>query len=58
MMPFDTSNVITFWIPLHSIPSIDDGGTGLLFINKSHSDFSLPYWNGCGAEYDVDDKMA
>lgn len=52
MMPFDTSHVITFWIPLHSIPSIDDGGTGLLFINKSHSDFSLPYWNGRGIEYD------
>ena len=55
MMPFDSSNVITFWIPLHSIPSIDDGGTGLLFINKSHSDFSLPYWNGRGTEYDADD---
>jgi hypothetical protein len=43
MMPFDTSNIITFWIPLHAIPSIDDGGTEILFINKSHSDFSLPY---------------
>ena len=55
MMPFDSSNVITFWIPLHSIPSIDEGGTGLLFINKSHSDFSLPYWNGRGTEYNADD---
>ena len=52
MMPFDTSNVITFWIPLHSIPSIGDGGTGLLFINKSHADYSLPYWNGRGVDYD------
>mmetsp|Transcript_18319 Transcript_18319/g.44122 ORF Transcript_18319/g.44122 Transcript_18319/m.44122 type:complete len:418 (-) Transcript_18319:455-1708(-) len=51
MMPFDTSNAITFWIPLHPIPSLDDGGTGLLFINKSHSDFALPYWNGRGNEY-------
>jgi ectoine hydroxylase-related dioxygenase (phytanoyl-CoA dioxygenase family) len=60
MMPFDTSNVITFWIPLHSIPSIDEGGTGLLFINKSHSDFSLPYWNGRGNSannYDDDDGV-
>lgn len=48
MMPFDTSNAITFWIPLQDIPSIGKGGTGLLFINKSHSDFSLPYWNGRG----------
>lgn len=54
MLPFDTSHIITFWIPLHPIPSIDDGGTGLLFINKSHSDFSLPYWNGRGVEYDND----
>lgn len=51
MMPFDTSHAITFWIPLHPIPAIDEGGTGLLFINKSHSDFSLPYWNGRGTEY-------
>ena len=54
MMPFDSSNVITFWIPLHAIPSIEDGGTGLLFINKSHSDFSLPYWNGRGTDYEDD----
>eukprot|EP00571_Detonula_confervacea_P001641 CAMPEP_0172329970 /NCGR_PEP_ID=MMETSP1058-20130122/61158_1 /TAXON_ID=83371 /ORGANISM="Detonula confervacea, Strain CCMP 353" /LENGTH=474 /DNA_ID=CAMNT_0013047165 /DNA_START=62 /DNA_END=1483 /DNA_ORIENTATION=+ len=50
MMPFDTSNIITFWIPLHSIPAIEEGGTGLLFISKSHSDFSLPYWNGRGSD--------
>jgi hypothetical protein len=51
MIPLDTSNIITFWIPLQPIPSIDNGGTALLFINKSHSDFSLPYWNGRGTEY-------
>ncbi|KAL7543712.1 hypothetical protein ACHAXR_013531 [Thalassiosira sp. AJA248-18] len=54
MMPFDTSLAITFWIPLHPIPSIENGGTALLFINKSHSDFSLPYWNGRGTEFGDD----
>lgn len=45
MAPFDTSNMITFWIPLDDIPSIEDGGTGLLFVDKSHCDFALPFWN-------------
>ena len=56
MIIFDTCYAIKFWIPLYSIPSIDDGGTGLLFINKSHSDFSLPYWNGRGTKYNNDDN--
>jgi ectoine hydroxylase-related dioxygenase (phytanoyl-CoA dioxygenase family) len=42
MAPFDTSNIVTLWIPLQPIPK---GGTGLVFCSKSHSDFSLPYWN-------------
>jgi ectoine hydroxylase-related dioxygenase (phytanoyl-CoA dioxygenase family) len=42
MAPFDTSNLVTLWIPLQAIPA---GGTGLVFCSKSHSDFSLPYWN-------------
>jgi ectoine hydroxylase-related dioxygenase (phytanoyl-CoA dioxygenase family) len=45
MTPFDTSNMITFWIPLNDIPHPDKGGTGLWFVDKSHSDFALPYWN-------------
>jgi hypothetical protein len=42
MAPFDTSNIVTLWIPLQPVPK---GGTGLVFCSKSHSDFSLPYWN-------------
>ena len=45
MAPFDTSNMITFWIPLDYIPASDEGGTGLMFVNSSHSDFALPFWN-------------
>lgn len=45
MAPFDTSNLITFWIPLDYIPSLEEGGTGLLFVDKSHVDFALPFWN-------------
>jgi ectoine hydroxylase-related dioxygenase (phytanoyl-CoA dioxygenase family) len=55
MIPLDTSHVITFWIPLQPIPSIENGGTALLFINKSHSDFALPYWSGRGTEYGAND---
>jgi len=43
MAPFDTSHMITFWIPLQHIPK--HGGTGLRFVDKSHSDFALPFWN-------------
>ena len=53
MSPFDTSNMISFWIPLQHIPTPDNGGTGLLFVDGSHSDMALPYWNGVdGKEYD------
>jgi len=53
MAPFDTSKMVTFWIPLQNVPSLEDGGTGLIFVDSSHSDFALPYWNGVdGKEYD------
>jgi ectoine hydroxylase-related dioxygenase (phytanoyl-CoA dioxygenase family) len=58
MIPLDTSHVITFWIPLQPIPSIENGGTALLFINKSHSDFALPYWSGRGTEYGNNDGVS
>lgn len=45
MAPFDTSKMITFWIPLDNVPRMEDGGTGLLFVSGSHSDFALPFWN-------------
>ena len=53
MAPFDTSNMITFWIPLQKVSIAEEGGTGLLFVDTSHNDFALPYWNGVdGNEYD------
>ncbi|GKZ00800.1 hypothetical protein MPSEU_001031700 [Mayamaea pseudoterrestris] len=42
MAPFDTSHMITFWIPLHDIAS---GESGLVFCSKSHADFALPFWS-------------
>ena len=42
MAPFDTSLLVTFWIPLCDIPH---DGSALVFCSKSHSDFALPYWN-------------
>lgn len=53
MAPFDTSKMITFWIGLQKVPDLDAGGTGLMFVDGSHNDFALPYWNGAeGKEYD------
>lgn len=52
MAPFDTSNMITFWVGLQHVPHPDAGGTGLMFVDGSHKDFALPYWNGIdGKEY-------
>ena len=42
MAPFDTSHLVTLWIPLQ--PVLHDG-TGLVFCSKSHADFALPFWN-------------
>lgn len=53
MATFDTSNMITFWIPLQKVSIPEEGGTGLLYVDASHSDFALPYWNGVdGNEYE------
>lgn len=40
MAPFDTSHMITFWIPLQPVQH-----SGLVFCSKSQADFALPYWN-------------
>ena len=54
MAPFDTTNFITFWIPLQDIP-VD--GTALTFCSKSHADFALPYWNPVSEADDRIDGM-
>lgn len=49
MAPFDTTNILTFWIPLQDVPQ---DGTALIFVPKSHNDFALPFWNEFdGPEY-------
>jgi len=42
MVPLDTNDFITLWIPLRSL---DEGDAALHFASKSHRDFSLPYWH-------------
>ena len=42
MAPFDTTHMVTFWIPLQDVPR---GTTALRFVSKSHNDYALPYWN-------------
>ena len=42
MAPFDTSSLVTLWIPLQDIAR---HGSALQFVSKSHADFALPFWN-------------
>ena len=60
MAPFDTSHMITFWIPLQEVPSPENGGTALIFCSKSHADYALPYWNplpGANGDANDDDNL-
>ena len=41
LAPFDTSRMLTFWIPLQ--PTVTS--SGLVFCSQSHSDFALPFWH-------------
>lgn len=43
MTPWDTNKFITFWIPLTNIPK--NTGTALQFVDGSHTDFALNYFN-------------
>jgi hypothetical protein len=43
MVPLDTNDYITCWIPLQNIPSVSDGGSTLEYASGSHRDFSLLY---------------
>ncbi|KAA8495664.1 hypothetical protein FVE85_1819 [Porphyridium purpureum] len=52
MCPLDTSSAVTFWIPMHDIPAPEHGGTGLVYADASHRDFSLPFWYGRGTAVD------
>merc|ERR1712129_379305 len=38
-VPLDTSAFLTLWIPLQPVPSVEDGGSALLFASSSH------YWD-------------
>ena len=40
--PFDTNDMLTFWIALTPIPTLDHAP--LEFATGSHRDFALPYW--------------
>ena len=41
MVPLDTNDFVTLWIPLRSL---DEDDAALHFANRSHRDFALPYW--------------
>jgi len=50
MAPFDTSHLVTLWVPLHDIQASQHGGSALHFVSKSHADFALPFWNPYSSE--------
>lgn len=39
--PLDTNSMLTFWIPLTPVPTVEDGGSPLLFATGSHRDMSF-----------------
>ncbi len=41
MVPLDTNDLVTAWLPLRSLSSED---AALAFASGSHRDFALPYW--------------
>ena len=41
MAPFDTNAIVTVWLPLQSVPPVDEGGSGLIFATDSHRDVAL-----------------
>ncbi|KAK3244004.1 hypothetical protein CYMTET_46369 [Cymbomonas tetramitiformis] len=43
MVPLDTNQFVTLWIPFRAISQNND--TGLEFACGSHRDFALPYWH-------------
>ena len=45
MAPLDTNKLVTVWIPLQPLDSVDDGGTGLVFASGSHRDVALCFWH-------------
>jgi hypothetical protein len=44
MTPFDTNHMVTAWIPLQDVSSIEDDGSGLVYAVGSHKDFALAFW--------------
>ena len=62
MAPFDTNSFVTAWIPLQDVPEPEDGGTGLCYVSRSHTDFALSYFYGdklrgeAAAEFDLSER--
>ena len=55
MSPFCSNDLVTFWIPLTAVASQEEGGTGLSYASRSHTDFSLPFWFNVD-ELDLSDR--
>lgn len=53
MVPLDTNEFITLWIPLRSL---DEEDAALHFASRSHRDFALPYWRTLQGMEDLESR--
>lgn len=53
MIPLDTNEMITMWMPLVEIPPEEEGGSGLTYADGSQKDFALNYWSDPHAKEDL-----
>ena len=44
MSPLDTNDFVTAWVPLQPVPPEEEGGSGLVFADRSHKDVALHFW--------------
>ena len=50
--PFDTNDMVTFWIALTDVPTLQH--SPLVFASRSHKDFALAYWHTLKGMKDLD----
>ena len=52
--PFDTNDMVTFWIALTNVPTLEH--SALAFASRSHRDFALAYWHTLDGMKELDTR--
>eukprot|EP00747_Dinoflagellata_sp_TGD_P180409 gnl/TRDRNA2_/TRDRNA2_32825_c0_seq1.p1 gnl/TRDRNA2_/TRDRNA2_32825_c0~~gnl/TRDRNA2_/TRDRNA2_32825_c0_seq1.p1 ORF type:complete len:476 (+),score=60.57 gnl/TRDRNA2_/TRDRNA2_32825_c0_seq1:137-1429(+) len=58
VVPLDTNDYVTCWLPLQPIPSEEDGGSGLIFASGSHRDIARLIWHADEEEDEEEGEQA